>query len=160
MQKSLACALLGLLLSPTASADNSTPSEEAELLALDDRQRQMVLDDNAADMRMLAHPNLHINAPTNEVLDRTEFLRRLDQHIIAFESHKRIPEKVFITGDVGIIMGREEVLPTASSESGKLFGAHTIVRRYTNVYLREDGRWRFLARHANVVADPPTRATK
>ena len=146
---------LGLMLAASGAAAQSTPSPEADLLAVDDQERALVLTDNAAEMERLAHPDLHINAPTNEVLDRTEFLRRLKGKIIAFEKLKRIPEQVFISGDVGIIMGREEVYPTPTSESGQLFGVRTIMRRYTNIYQRVDGRWRFLARHANVVA-PPT----
>ena len=140
----LAVSALGISAEPA-----KTPGQA--LLDIDDQQRQMVLTGDAAGMRKLAHPSLHINAPTNEVLDREEFLRRLDQHIIAFENHRRIPEKVYMSGDVGIVMGREEVLPTATSESGKLFGRRELTRRYTNVYIKEAGRWRFLARHANVV---------
>lgn len=154
MRRALAAGLVGMLMTGTAHAVEPATPEQATLLAIDDQERQMVLTDDAAAMEKLAHPQLHINAPTNEVLDRTEFLRRLKGKIIAFENLKRIPETVTISGDVGIIMGREEVLPTPSSESGQLFGARPLVRRYTNIYLREGGRWRFLARHANVVTPP------
>lgn len=150
LSRSFASILLVTLAFGVAAKTAKTP--EQQLLDLDDQQRQMILTGDAAGMRKLAHPNLHINAPTNEVLGREEFLRRLDQHIIAFENHRRIPEEVFITGDVGVVMGREEVLPTETSESGKLFGQRELTRRYTNVYVMEDGKWRFLARHANVVA--------
>jgi Domain of unknown function (DUF4440) len=150
LSRSVAYGLLITFALGAAAEPAKTP--EQRLLELDDRQRQMILTGDGAGMRKLAHPNLHINAPANEVLDREEFLRRLDQHIIAFENHRRITEKVYITGDVGIVMGREEVLPTATSESGKLFGQRALMRRYTNVYIMEDGMWRFLARHANIVA--------
>jgi Domain of unknown function (DUF4440) len=136
-----------------SAAAEPAKTPEQQLLELDDQQRQMILSGDAAGMRKLAHPDLHINAPTNEVLGREEFLRRLDQRIIAFENHRRIPEKVYITGDVGIVMGREEVLPTATSESGALFGQRELTRRYTNVYIMENGMWRFLARHANVASE-------
>lgn len=154
MRTLIVIGLMGLALSSPAHGETQKGSAEAELLAVDDQERQMVLTDNAEAMEKLAHPALHINAPTNEVLDRAEFLRRLKGKIIAFENLRRIPEQVFINGDVGIIMGREEVLPTPASESGQLYGARPLVRRYTNIYLRQGGRWRFLARHANVMATP------
>lgn len=151
LSRALACLVLVTFTLGAAAEPATTP--EQQLLELDDQQRQMILKGDAAGMRKLAHPDLHINAPTNEVLGREEFLRRLDQRVIAFENHRRVPEEVYITGNVGIVMGREEVLPTATSESGKLFGQRELARRYTNVYIKEDGEWRFLARHANVAAE-------
>lgn len=151
LSRSLASLLLVGFALGAAAEPAKTP--EQQLLELDDQQRQMILTGDAAGMRKLAHPNLHINAPTNEVLRREEFLRRLEERVIAFENHRRVPEQVYITGNIGIVMGREEVLPTATSESGKLFGQRELSRRYTNVYIMENGKWLFLARHANVAAE-------
>lgn len=153
---SLVAGILILSVPATALGAQSTTSPEAELLAVDDHERKLVLAGDAEAMRVLAHPDLHINAPTNEVLNRDEFLQRLKQHIIAFENLRRFPEEVVITGNIGIVMGREEVLPTQASESAKLFGMRPLVRRYTNVYIKDNGRWRFLARHANVTATGAT----
>jgi hypothetical protein len=51
------------------------------------------------------------------------------------------------------VMGREVVLPTTDSQLGQQFGARPLARRFTNVFLFENGRWVFLARHATVIAD-------
>lgn len=48
-------------------------------------------------------------------------------------------------------MGRETFTPTAASELGRRYGACPLGHRYTNIYVREAGGWKFLARHANVV---------
>lgn len=56
-----------------------------------------------------------------------------------------------ISGDVAVVMGRETFTPARSSELGRTFGPGPLQRRYTNVYLWQQGRWWWLARHANVV---------
>lgn len=50
------------------------------------------------------------------------------------------------------IMGSEVVTPAPNSELGRLHPGRTLHRRFTNVFLWEGGRWRFLARQASVVA--------
>ena len=82
---------------------------------------------------------------------RDQVLAMIKSGAIAAKSFERTPESVTITGNVGVVMGSERFTPTATSESGRLFGVKPLTRRYTNVYLREAGKWRFLARHANVV---------
>ena len=104
-------------------------------------------------MRDLAHRNLRINAPTNVVLSKDQLVEMMANGQIAAENFIRVPESVTITANVGVVMGRETFTPTPDSASGRMFGARPIDRRYTNVYLFEGGKWRFLARHANVV--PP-----
>jgi hypothetical protein len=50
-------------------------------------------------------------------------------------------------------MGREIVKPAEASELGKLHPGKTLQRRFTNVFLFENGKWRFLARQATIVGE-------
>jgi hypothetical protein len=133
------------------SLAQSTSTLEAELRALDAAQRAAIVAGDARAMEALSHRNLRVNAPSNRVMTREEVLAMIKSGAIAAERFERTPESVTITGDVGVVMGSERIVPTATSESGRLFGVKPLDRRYTNVYLREGGKWRFLARHANVV---------
>lgn len=71
---------------------------------------------------------------------------------IASDSFTRNIEGIAITGDVGVVMGSEIVTPAPDSELGRLHPGRTLHRRFTNIFLWEDGRWRFLARQASVVS--------
>ena len=52
-----------------------------------------------------------------------------------------------VHGDTVIVMGHETVVPKGNSpDAGK-----TIHRRYTNIWMKRDGRWRLVARHASVI---------
>ena len=124
------------------------------VLAVDEAQRAMVAGGDAAGLDRLAHANLRINAPGGRVLTREAFLANMRNGEIVAERFERTAEDVVISGNVATVMGREVFTPAATSELGRSFGGLPLQRRYTNIYVWEGGRWRWLARHANVV--PPT----
>lgn len=73
------------------------------------------------------------------------------------EMFVRTPEDIVVTGDVAVVMGHEEVFPpSGESEQARMYERRTL-NRYTNVYIRRDGGWRHLARHANIVPDSASR---
>lgn len=137
-----------------ASACATIPrADPAAVLAVDERQRAMVAGADIAGLERLAHPDLRVNAPGGRVLTREQFLANMRSGEIAAEAFERTPEEVRINGNVAVVMGGERFTPAPNSELGRTYGAGPLNRRYTNIYLWFEGRWRWLARHANVV--PP-----
>lgn len=128
--------------------------DEVALLGADARQRDAVANVDLEAIRRISHPNLRINAPNNRILTGEDLVRMVGAGEIRNEVFERVPETVVITGDVGVVMGHETVLPGAASEQARMYGRRTLSRRYTNVYLRVDGHWLHLARHANIVPAP------
>lgn len=148
-------ALLAIALLLGASAAQAAGRDKASVLAVDESQRAMVAAADVAGLNRLAHPNLRINAPGGRVLSRAQFLANMRSGEISAEAFQRTAEDVMISGDTAVVMGREVFTPSAGSELGRLYGAKPLQRRYTNVYLWDHGRWRWLARQANVVTPPP-----
>jgi hypothetical protein len=155
MMKSALLTLALLLASATAFA---AARDKAAVLAVDESQRAMVAAADVRGLDRLAHPNLRINAPGGRVLSRAQFLANMRNGEIKSEAFERTAEDVTISGNTAIVMGREVFTPSAQSELGRLYGVRPLQRRYTNVYVLEQGRWRWLARQANVVM-PPARLT-
>ena len=148
MVKRLLCVSLLWVCTGCAALAQQGPAhgpDEQSLLAADARQLSAVSAANASAIDALSHPNLRVNAPNGSVVTKQDFVRVAGSGQIRNEIAERIPENVTITGDVGVVMGRETGLAPG--------GATQVKRRYTNVYLRENGAWRLLARHANVVAE-------
>ena len=85
---------------------------------------------------------------------KSQVVQMLSHGAMASDTFDRTIEGLQITGDVGIVMGRETVTPAKASELAGLYGRSALQRRFTNVYLFKDGRWRFLARQATVVTPP------
>jgi hypothetical protein len=147
------------LLTMPASAPGQRPvarsADETAVLAADAAQRTAVADVHTNAIAAIAHPNLRVNAPNNRILTREDLVRMVGSGEIRNEVFDRIPEQVVVTGDVGVVKGRERVFPSAASEQSRIYGHRVLNRRYTNVYLRSGGKWLHLARHASVVVDKP-----
>lgn len=155
MRNALTCvASVMMLLMGSSVAIAQTVSlkgEEAALARLDMAQKEMVGRADVTALATLSAPELTINAPTGRILTREQFLAMMRDGRIGAEDFDRTIESVTVSGDVGVVMGREVFTPTQQSELGQRYGAVPLNRRYTNIYRRDHGRWMWLARHANVV---------
>jgi hypothetical protein len=56
-------------------------------------------------------------------------------------------EQILINDNVVISMGSETVVPAGDDPKA----GQTIRRRYTNIWIKKDGAWKVIARHANVI---------
>jgi hypothetical protein len=125
--------------------------DEASLRAADAAELQNVLTGDANAMRSLMHPNYMVNSPVNQVVRKDQLIKLLSEGKIASESIERTIEATAITGNVGIVMGRETVIPKPNSELGLAHGVKTLERRFTNVFVFDQGNWRLLARQSTVI---------
>ena len=135
-----------------AASPQAKPSESS-LRAADAEQMRIIVQQDATAQQQFMHSNYIINAPANRVLRKSQVVWMLAHGAMASERFERVIEGTAVTGKVGIVMGREIVKPTRGSELGKLHPAKTLQRRFTNVFLFEDGKWRFLARQATIIGE-------
>ena len=124
---------------------------ETSLRAADAEQMRIIVQADAETQQAFMHPNYMLNGPSNRVLRKEALVDMLAQGKMGSDSFERVIEDLAITGNVGIVMGREVVRPTLTSELGMRHGDTVLNRRFTNVFLFEDGKWRFLARQATIV---------
>jgi hypothetical protein len=136
-------------------ASDAVEVSEASLRAADAEQMRIIVDADATAQAAFMHPNYVLNGPSNRVLRKPELVEMLAQGRMASERFERTIEAVTITGNVGIVVGHEAVRPAPGSQLAERFGNAELARRFTNVFLFEQGRWWFLARQATVVADTP-----
>lgn len=134
----------------SAAAFAAGPSE-ASLRAADAEQMRIIVQEDAPAQQAFMHENYIINGPANRVMRKDVVVGMLSRGGMASESFERSIEGSAITGNVGIVMGRELVTPAPGSQLGKKHGSVMLHRRFTNVFLFENGKWRFLARQASIV---------
>lgn len=144
------CLSFVVLLLSTAFASAADISEDS-LRAADAEQMRIIVQGDAAKQRVFMHPNYMINGPSNRVMRKEVLVDMLAQGKMASDHFERSIEGIAITGNVGVVMGREIVRPVSTSELGQLHGTKTLNRRFTNVFLFENSEWRFLARQATIV---------
>jgi hypothetical protein len=126
---------------------------ERGLLAANQYQRRIL---GAGDERAIArllHPNFIINGPQNICGGRDQILRLSHGGALSYENCQTRIEKISLTGNVGILMGDETVTPADGSLLAAWFGTKPLRRRFTDIYIFEEGKWRFLARQGSAVKE-------
>ena len=137
----------------TATAAAPVLPDEASLRAADNAQLLAARTRDADALEQMMHPVFIVNSPEGEVWPGTKVLAMWRNRGIGHDHFERFVESVTLENNVGTVAGREIVQPSADSVAGKRRhdGGVPVTRRFTNVWLWEDGRWRFFARHANEV---------
>jgi hypothetical protein len=138
--------LLALLVAVPAAAQ-----DEASLRKADEAQHEAARTRNADALEAMMHPAFQVNSPEGEMWSRSKTIELWRNRGIGHDRFDRTVESVILDGDVGVVAGRETVQPSVDSLAGKRRddGAQPVERRFTNIWLWKDGRWWFLARHAN-----------
>jgi len=86
-----------------------------------------------------------VNNPMNEVVEASK--GRIASGTRTYSSFIREVERVLIHGNTVIVMGQEIVVPSGTApDAGK-----TIIRRFTNIWMKRDGKWLLTARQATVI---------
>jgi hypothetical protein len=142
-----AVALAGCALNPALEQPSALAPDEMSLRVADELQRTAVVAGDVALVRSMMHPQYRVNAPTNRVLTGDQILSMFEQGMIGAEPVERTIESAVVSGTTGLVMGRETLVPSPGSQLARAFGERPLLRRFTNVYSFENGKWWFLARH-------------
>ena len=135
-------------LGPFIATHAQTPIFDEEIVRqLDDQMRIAVLNDDWSALERLLSDQFTVNAPANRLVSgRSAVLELIRQ--APRESFERTIEYLRVAGDVGIIMGAETVRPIGDAP----LAGRTVRRRFTNIWKKEAGTWRMVARHASVIS--------
>jgi len=139
--------ILTVLVPGLGSAQNvkQKAAIEQEIKRLDVAHADAILRGDLVALDKLWTEDFKVNNPFNQI-DRAD---RIRTGAMTYSSFIREPETVLVHGDTVIVMGREIVVPKGDSPgAGK-----TINRRYTNIWMKRSGKWRLIARHANVICE-------
>lgn len=134
-----------------AGATSFTDHSEAGLKVADAAQLEAARTRDADALDAMMSPEFLVNGPEGEIWDRRKTVDLWRSRGIGHDHFERTIERATISGDVGIVMGREIVQPSTDSLAGQRRhdGGKAVNRRFTNVWLWKNGSWHFHARHAN-----------
>ena len=138
-----------LLNTPGLAAKIDTTAQREMIRKLDLAHAKAIFAGNAAALDSLMDDDITVNHPTNRIVkEKKELLDLIRKGVIRYTSFERYPETFLFFKDMVVVMGNETVVPAkgAPNEGKKL------QRRYTNVWMLRDGRWRLTVRHANNVS--------
>lgn len=137
-----------MLIPAVASAQgskNSSNKIEEEIRRLDLAEAEAILKKDFAALDKLASADFTTNSPRNEIVRGKEELKELMRRgVINYASFEREIEAVLIYEKTVVTMGRETIVTNESAPQ-------TVRRRYTNVWMKRNGKWFLTARHANII---------
>lgn len=120
---------------------------ESEIRKLEQMEVQAILKKDTVTLLKLWDKDYVVNAPDNKInfagkttLDRPVLKR-------SRTSFNRDVEQIVIRGNTVFSMGSETVVPTENQPNSQ----QPVKRRYTNIWMKQDGSWKLVARHANVI---------
>ena len=120
---------------------------EQEIRKLEQAEVQAVVAKDTVTLKKLWDKNYIVNNPDNKIILANA--NPLDRPVLKAQkiSFTREVEYIAIRGDVALSMGNETVLPGGDVPAA----GQTVKRRYTNIWMKVEGEWKLIARHANVI---------
>ncbi|MFL5534302.1 MAG: nuclear transport factor 2 family protein [Gemmatimonadales bacterium] len=117
---------------------------EQEIRTLEEQGRVAFPAGDVSTLDRLMDDRLLVNSPLNIVNDKAKVLDLLGKGLIRHTRDDVEIENIARYGDVVTVMGRDTVDGPPSNTL-----TH---RRFTNIWQLQDGAWRMIARHAQVIA--------
>jgi ketosteroid isomerase-like protein len=157
-QLGLAASLIALAAPPLLHASQTlivgepSPSgDEATFRDLEHQNAQAVLHLDYAALDRLWSERFVVSSPANTVLANRaavfDFFHKSPGPF--YSSYEKDIDCIIFSGDVTIVMGVETVVARTASMEGQ--AGHPVRRRYTNIWKRENGAWRLIARQATIL---------
>jgi len=140
----LAFALVSLVSVGTAAADKES---EDQVRAASQQEVQAFLDKDASVMARLWSDDMVVTNPLNKFVTKQKVLGMVQSGFLIITSYDRRIEYTRVYGDTVILAGSETV-----AWGGRMPNAgKTEQLRFTAIWMRQQGRWQEVARHANIV---------
>jgi ketosteroid isomerase-like protein len=119
---------------------------EAEIKNLEQAEVKALQDKDTNTIKKIWDRDYIVNNPENKIVLAKP--NPLDRPVMQKTkvSFTREVENVLVNGEIAISMGNETVVPADDSNQ-----VQTIKRRYTNIWMKKDGSWKLVARHANII---------
>lgn len=141
--------ILALLFVPLTAvqSQSSTTNAEAEIRKLESDQIEYLMNGKVAEMKVHWADNYTVNNPFNVVQDAAT--GPIQSGALTYSKFERNIEKVLVHDAVVIVMGSELVVPKTAPKGSAYEINQAIKRRFTNIWMKKDGKWIMIARHAS-----------
>ena len=127
-----------------------TDTLEQKIRNLDLAEAEAVLRKDFGALDKLCAKDFTVNNPRGEIVKGIEAVKELIRSgVINYASFVREIESVLIYGKTVIVMGRETIVPNENAPQA----GQTVRRRYTNIWIKRNGKWLLTARHASVIPE-------
>lgn len=144
----ISAVLMGMAALFVFSQTGNDRSVEAEIRRLNAQEVEALLRNDVKTLARLWSDDFVVTNPFNKFINKGRVVGMTESGTLAFTAYDRQVEYVRVYGDTAVVAGGETVvwagkLPTAGQTSQL---------RFTSVWIKQDGRWQQVARHASMVS--------
>jgi len=132
------------ILAPTIDA---AADWQHDILTLEEQARAAFLGADIPTLDAMWADGLIVNSPLNMINDKARVIELLRAGRIRHSTYEVEIERITRYGDVVVVMGHDTVDGPPDDVR--------VHRRFTNIWQLQDGMWRSIARHAQIVSREP-----
>ena len=124
------------------------PSLVAEIRNLENTEREALLNGDTTMLLKLLSPHVLVNNPENNIVTFEQIKERIRSGKIDYSSLDRIIENISFVENIAIVMGNEIVTSKGATSNA----VKTVIRRFTNIWMKTEAGWKLTARQATIIA--------
>ena len=128
--------------------DNS--KTEAEIRALEQTGTKAILNGDTNTLKQLWAPEYLVNTPRNEITGTRDSILLIQKAgMIDYSTFEKVIERMQFQDNIVITMGHETIVSRNDIPAAK--AGQIYKRRFTNIWMKKNGKWQQIARHASIV---------
>ncbi len=126
----------------------SQSSREALIRKLEDQERMAILKGDTVQLAKLLSRNVVVQNPENAIVGFRQVMDRIKTGKINYSQFERRIDNISFSNGIAIVMGLETLIPQGATQHAN----KTVLRRFTNIWTKEKGVWKLIARQATIVS--------
>ena len=148
MNRIISCTLF--LLSASASISQQSGTTEEILRKLEEKGVQGILTGDTVALKQIWAEEFIVTTPRNSIAgSRQAVFSNMKAGLINYKSFDRVIERIQLHDEVAVVMGTETYVPATDLPEAN--AGTTVRRRFTNIWMKQAGEWKQIARHASIV---------
>ena len=123
---------------------------EAEIRALEQTGAKAILNGDINTLKQIWAPEFLVNTPRNEITGTRDSILLIQKAgMIDYSIYEKVIERMQFQENIVITMGHETLVSkndTPAAKAGQVYK-----RRFTNIWMKKNGKWQLIARHASII---------
>ncbi len=123
---------------------------EAEIRALEQAGAKAILHGDTNTLKQIWAPEFLVNTPRNEITGTRDSILLIQKAgMIDYSTYEKVIERMQFQKNIVITMGHETIVSrndTPAVRAGQIYK-----RRFTNIWMKKNGKWQQIARHASII---------
>lgn len=123
---------------------------EAEIRALEQTGAKAILNGDTNTLKQVWAPEFLVNTPRNEITGTRDSILLIQKAgMIDYSTYEKVIERMQFQENIVITMGHETLVSkndTPAARAGQIYK-----RRFTNIWMKKNGKWQLIARHASII---------